>query len=300
MTLVVAAHGPKSNWILADRRLSYEGRPPRDDARKIMFLEASDGTAMLGYAGLGATALGTEPADWMCAVLRGRSLPIEQSLLLLARAVQQQFPRHMRRMAGGLGSLHVIVAIAYMRAPPHFRAEPRVYVVYLQAQANQADYVVRVAPFITIARTAPIIAVAGSGIRYMSARIQTARDVVRVIRAHDRGKVSPLGVADYLARLNDTVRLQDRAVGPDCIVAWRLRAGGGSHMFYRGTTRDGCHMLPGVVRGWDLTALAGIMKPLVSEEAFEARKAAGLENKLDEAKLNADLLNLPGPDKKLR
>ena len=50
--------------MLGDRRLSYQGRPPKEDGRKMMFLETTDGVAILGYAGLGATAKGTEPADW--------------------------------------------------------------------------------------------------------------------------------------------------------------------------------------------------------------------------------------------
>lgn len=73
MTLIMAVTGPESIWLLADRRLSYADHSPKDDARKVMFLESTDGAAILGYAGLGATARGTEPADWMSAVLRGRN-----------------------------------------------------------------------------------------------------------------------------------------------------------------------------------------------------------------------------------
>ncbi len=52
MTLIVAATGTESIWLLADRRISYEHHPPKDDARKIMFLETDDGKAILGYCGL--------------------------------------------------------------------------------------------------------------------------------------------------------------------------------------------------------------------------------------------------------
>ena len=79
MTFILAVRGPKSIWLLADRRLSYEGRLPKDDACKVMFLETTDGVAILGYAGLGATARGTEPSDWMSAVLRGRNFPLDVS-----------------------------------------------------------------------------------------------------------------------------------------------------------------------------------------------------------------------------
>ena len=80
MTLVVAVTGSKSIWLLTDRRLSFPSRAAKDDARKMLLLETTDGTALLGYAGLGATALGTEPGDWMARVLRGRNHPLEQSL----------------------------------------------------------------------------------------------------------------------------------------------------------------------------------------------------------------------------
>lgn len=73
MTLVLTVTGRESVWLVADRRLSYIGNRYRDDARKVMFLDTTDGVAILGYAGLGTTALGTEPADWMSAVLRGRN-----------------------------------------------------------------------------------------------------------------------------------------------------------------------------------------------------------------------------------
>jgi hypothetical protein len=73
MTLVLSVTGPESIWTVADRRLTYHDREPRQDARKIMFLETTNGLAILAYAGLGETGQGTEPADWMSAVLRGRN-----------------------------------------------------------------------------------------------------------------------------------------------------------------------------------------------------------------------------------
>jgi len=98
MTLIVAATSPESIWLLADRRISYEHRAPKDDARKIMFLDADDGKAILGYAGLGETAQGTEPADWMSTVLRGRRHFLEQSLGVLADASKRELPPHLRHL----------------------------------------------------------------------------------------------------------------------------------------------------------------------------------------------------------
>lgn len=75
MTLIVTVNGLKSIWLLADRRLSSKGRKPKEDGRKVMLLETQDGVAILGYAGLGETAAGTEPADWMSKVLREIARP---------------------------------------------------------------------------------------------------------------------------------------------------------------------------------------------------------------------------------
>ena len=108
MTLIVAAHGTRVTAAAADRRLSGNGRT-KDDARKLMFLETTDGIAILGYAGLGATAHGTEPADWMSAVLRGRNLPLEQCLAALANAMKERMPSHLTRLPPGPAAHNVVV-----------------------------------------------------------------------------------------------------------------------------------------------------------------------------------------------
>ena len=59
MTLVFTINGPEAIWVLTDRRLSSM----KEEARKVMFLETTDGVAILGYCGLGATLHGTEPAN---------------------------------------------------------------------------------------------------------------------------------------------------------------------------------------------------------------------------------------------
>jgi hypothetical protein len=68
MTLILSVNGPESIWMVADRRLTFEDQPPNDGATKIMMLEAQDGTAIIGYAGLGSTVRGTSrPIGWLTA-----------------------------------------------------------------------------------------------------------------------------------------------------------------------------------------------------------------------------------------
>ena len=108
MTLLITLNGPESVWLMADRRITKSGIVISDSARKLMLLETTDGVAILGYTGLGATRSGTEPADWMSAVLRGRNAPLEQSLAILADAAKRELPSHL------LGNPHSIVAAGFV------------------------------------------------------------------------------------------------------------------------------------------------------------------------------------------
>jgi hypothetical protein len=137
VTLVVTVNGPKSIWLLADRRLSFKDRQPKDDACKIMFLETTDGVAIFGYAGLGATGLGTEPGDWMSAVLRGRDLPLDQSIVAVAEAMKKEFPRHMTRMPGGVVPAHHVMVPAFLGK------EPRLYEIDLVFAPDRKGYAFR-------------------------------------------------------------------------------------------------------------------------------------------------------------
>jgi hypothetical protein len=74
VTLIFTANRPEMIWLLADRRITSRNRPPRDHGCDVMFLETADGVAIIGYAGLGATACGSQPADWMSGVQETTSL----------------------------------------------------------------------------------------------------------------------------------------------------------------------------------------------------------------------------------
>jgi len=308
VTLVVTVIGSESIWLLADRRLSFKDRPPKDDARKVMFLETTDGVAILGYAGLGATGLGTEPADWMSAVLRGRNLPLEQSIGALAEAMKKQFPRHMVRMPGDAGPAHSVMVPAFLGK------EPRLYEIGLVFAPDRKRYAFRCTRHVVdkpglAAPKTPRIGIAGSGALYLQNQDKKwMRSLLRVVRANDRGHVSPVAVSDHFASLNSEVHLgiRDKSVGPGCIVAWRYRKGGvynggGGHQFYTGTIRDSSvPCLPTIAGGMDIQALLSVEMP-----RFNKRLAAMLagEQPVEENKdaINAELARLPDkPDENLR
>ncbi|MCZ6718844.1 MAG: hypothetical protein O6944_06820 [Gammaproteobacteria bacterium] len=308
MTLVVTVNGPDSIWLLADRRLSFnKARPPKDDACKVMFLETTDGVAILGYAGLGATSLGTEPADWMSAALRGRKLSLEQSLGVLAEATKKQLPRYMIRMPGSGGPAHSVIATSFVGE------EPKLYTIDLVFAPDRKSYNFRYTrqvvekPLVDRQMT-PRLALGGSGALFLTKNRKWKRSLLRIVRAHDRGQVSPHAVSDYLANLNHEVHLGvvDQSVGPRCIVAWRNRKsgfhkGGGGLQFYTGTTRDASSMcLPTIANGMDISALANMLMPQVMAN-FEAMLAGEPAIEPDKDEINAELARLPdNPDEKLR
>ncbi|HEY8031287.1 MAG TPA: hypothetical protein VIF02_02625 [Methylocella sp.] len=309
MTLILSVNGPKSIWLLADRRLSYKGRSPKDDARKVMFLETTDGVAILGYAGLGATALGTEPADWMSAVLRGRNFPLEQSLEALAEAMKKQFPRHMVHMPGGGGPTHNVIV------PAFFGGEPRVYTIDLVFAPDRKSYKFRCTRHVAdkpplVSPKTPRLALAGSGGLYLAQdkKKKWIPSLLRMVRAYDRGQVSPHAVADHFANLNNEVHLglSDKSVGPRCIVAWRPKKGsvhdrGGGHQFYTGTTRDASSpSLPTIVNGMDVQAIVNVTTPHWTK-MFEAMRAGQPAKEPNKDEINAELARLPDkPDENLR
>lgn len=263
MTLVLSVHSRDTLWLLVDRRLSYRNSPPVDDAIKVMNLETTDGIGLLGYAGLGATSEGTQPSDWMSAVLRGRSdLTFEQALGVLSAAAVKQLPKHLARMPGGG---HFIVIPAFVRG-----AGSRLYsidnVVDRRTQRHWYRYTrhQREAPGSPSVR----LAVGGTGGVYLANDKSWQRALLSLVNAHDRGRVSDCTIADQLARLNHEAHqgVRDGSVGPRCIVIWRRRPdaqhsdSGGGHQFYTGLDRDrDSAAVPTIANGMDVQAIVGVL-----------------------------------------
>jgi len=308
MTLIVTVNGPETIWLLADRRLSYgAAHPPRDDARKLMMLETTDGVAILGYAGLGATSQETEPSDWMSNVLRGRNISLEQSLDVLAGAAKDQIPGHIVNRIPG----HSIVATSFVGE------EPRLYTIDLAFSPDRKAFHFRytrhfvgdpTAGFTSGNGRTPRTTVAGSGQVHLRRNQQWIRRLQSLANAHDRGRISPLAVSDYLAKINRNVQLgtTDGSVGPCCIVAWRYKkdgvhGGGGGQQFYTQTTRDrSSPSLPSITRGRDLTALIQAIAPQTTKH-LQAMLSGEAPPEIDIDEISAKLAQLPDkPDENLR
>jgi hypothetical protein len=281
----------------------------RDDARKIMLLDTDDGKAILGYAGLGATALGTEPADWMSAVLRGRRISLEQSLGVLAEAIKKQLPRHLVQIRGNARLVHNVIVPAFVQN------EPRLYSIDLAFSTDRKDIWFRCTRHVNDRAApdkprTPRLGVAGSGSRYLLERKEKMwmRNTLRILKAYDAERLSANSVADHFAALNYEVHrgLDDETVGPRCIVAWRngkdaARRGGGAHRYYTGTTVDTeSPALPTVGNGMDIRAVVSVvMKHFMA--TFPAMMKGQQPAEPDLNQINADLARIPDkPDEDLR
>lgn len=301
MTLVLTVNGPETIFLMADRRLSENGKPMREDACKVMCLETPDGTAILGYAGLGATGLGTQPADWMSAVLRGRNLKLEDSLGTLSEAIKKELPRHLAQLPGNSAPLHVVVATAFVGS------EARLYEIDIvfnpDRKGHRFGYTRHTKNPTTM--EPPRIFIGGSGALHLVKNKNWKRELLRILKAHDRGLISPETVSDHLAILNQEVHLgmKDNSVGARCIVVYRhgKGTGGGGHFFYTDAVRDrDSPCLPTISHGLDIQAITGAFVPHFMD-MLKAGQAGDAGVEMDHDEINSELAKLPeGPDEKLR
>ncbi len=264
---------------------------------KVMHLRTSDGVGLLAYAGLGATPRGTQPSEWMSAVLRGRGdLSFEHALLVLAAAAIRELPSYISRTPG---KSHTIIVPAFVTD-----VGPRLYTIdnfideagdhwHRQASHHRSDD-----PGSPSAR----VGLGGSGGDYLSQKgWGWQRALLSLVNAHDRGKVSDRCIADELARINCDVHhgIADGSVGPRCVVAWRRRpnarhnSSGSGHLFYSGVSRDRqTPAIPGLMHGADVKSIG---------EAFMAPRIAGSGLEFDYDEVNRRLAEVGNePDENLR
>jgi hypothetical protein len=299
-------------WVLADRRLSYEGRQPKDDAVKVVNLEAVDGVGVLAYAGLGATPRGTEPSEWMSTVLRGRGgLTFEQTLGSLATVAARELPRHLEAIPNPSQRSHVIIAPAFIKG-----IGSRLFTIDYGIDAKTGKY--RCSYKSHVRSDEPgsksiRIAGAGSGGSHTTKK---SRDWLRALRSlardHDRGKISADVIADQLAILNFEVHQElakrgDNTVGPRSIVIWRRRRDArtdrpaGGTLFYNETSHDrNTSGIPTIVNGRDVMAIGKVLMemfhPVLTDVGFDPSTI-----KLDNDEMNRRLAALPEtPEDKLR
>ncbi|MGC1458262.1 MAG: hypothetical protein WA825_08310 [Steroidobacteraceae bacterium] len=298
MTFILAVNSQKTTWMLADRRLSVNDLPVKEDACKLMFLKTTDATAILGYAGLGATLNGNEPADWMSRVLRGRNLPLEHSLWVLAEAIKREMPRHLLRMSRKALPTHTVLVSAFVGG------EARIYTIDMAFAPDRKHFWFRYTRHVNQAalHVQADLAIGGTGILPLSTDTAWQHPLRRLIHACDRDKVSPFTVADHLANLNAQVHGTVPSVGPHCIVAWRHKDGGGNQKFYSAVAQKvGRCAIPDISNGMDMRGFIEILAQHHHPTGFGYTRADGTVVPPPKGNLGADLAALPTqPDETLR
>jgi len=308
VTLVLSVHSRDSLWLVVDRRLSYGRRkPPIDNAIKVLNLETTDGVGLLAYAGLGATSRGTQPSEWMSAVLRGRGgLRFEQALAILSAAANRELPRHLLRIQGGA---HFIIVPAFVRG-----VGPRLYSIDNVVDAKTGKHWYRYTSYQrTSEPRSPSVrmAIGGTGGLYLAqADGGWQRALFGLVKAHDGGKVSDDLIADHLARLNFKAHqgVSDGSVGPRCLVVWRRRrdarrvVSGGAHAFYTGVDREpDSGEIPTVANGMDVRSIAGVSRKQFQRRLADQALGTGAAFNFDREEMNRVLGELPSePDDRLR
>lgn len=293
VTSVVCITTPDTVWMVTDRRLSFgAGRRPREDGVKVMSLRTLDGLALLGYCGLGRTGRGTEPSAWMASTLRGVVGDMEALLSYLASVAELELPRHLKDFPRTLLASHSIVA-------PCFVGEVvQLFSIDLALSEDRSDLSFRFTRHTrdgAASSPPPRVVLAGAGgVALSKSRVKWQRQLLNIVRAHDRDAVSAHTVADALAAVNLRAHnsVSDDSVGPRSIVCWSYRRGGihaglDSHQCYIGDTREleTCE-IPTIAMGNDVQAIgraiAGVtISPSAEDVEALGRAIRGVSNQPD-------------------
>jgi hypothetical protein len=272
-----------------------------------MNLETTDGVGLLAYAGLGATSQGTQPSDWMSAVLRGRGgLTFEQALGVLSAAANKELPKHLMSTPGGA---HFIIVPAFVRG-----IGARLYSIDNVVDRKTRRHWYRYTSHQRSGEPgSPSIRLGagGSGGVYLALKDRAwQRALLSLVNAHDRGKISDRVIADQLARLNYEAHqeLHDGSVGSRCIVVWRRRpdaragAPGGGHQFYTGVERDPTSAaIPTIANGMDVRSIVEVLMTQFQTRLANHGLSSGAAFDFDKHEMNRLLAQLPSePDERLR
>jgi hypothetical protein len=220
--LVFASHG--SIWASTDRQLG-DPRPYRSGPTgvKVTLLFASDGLALLVYAGIGRV-WDTQVSQWVYRTLLSRKISLESSLEHICDAAGRKLRVHARRAGSG----HLFLAAARVGG------RPCLYTMDIMRPTSPLGCEQ------PRTRTQVISRSCGTGAHYAETFERTRiTKISRLIRRYDTGKISAFIVARELATLNTRVSERARSASPpdtsissECVVCCRNFAGGGSYLAF--------------------------------------------------------------------
>jgi len=286
MTLLISVAGQRAVWLSADRQLSQNGTPVKDDAIKVMWLDTEDGQAILAYTGLGATGSGTELSKWMSNVLRGRNLSLESSIAALGDAMERGLPPH---LDASVPHHHLAVASVINKSAFLSSVDLNWNGAFYKATVGKREKRSLDGP--------PLIKPKGSGVRHITSTQRTA--ISKLVRAHDKGKATDLEVMQALAHVNEAVAKVEPTVSAACIVTSRHKPNGGGNVHFHGRPSQLGEYIPHIGRGMDWGTFTSMLMPEAMKWGIGALgKGPAYEMNVDG--IVEEFNKLPeGPDEKL-
>ena len=249
MTLLISVASQRGVWLSADRQLSQNGTPVKDDAIKVMWLDTEDGAqSILAYTGLGATGSGTELSNWMSNVLRGRNLSLEASLTALGEAMERNFPAH---LDSTIPHHHLAVASVMNKSAFLSSVDLNWDGAVHKATVGKREKRSPAGP--------PLIKPSGSGAQHITPANRAT--ISKVVRAHDKGKATDLEVMQALAEVNEAVANLDPTVSASCIVTSRHKPNGGGNVIFHGRQSQLGEYIPNIGRGTDWGTFGSMLMP---------------------------------------
>jgi hypothetical protein len=224
---------------------------------------------------------------------------MEKSLENIADAIRKKLPRHLRQTSSAGVPAHDVVITAFVDG------QSKIYTIGLVVDADGKEKGFRYSRFITGRKSAhgdisPRFALGGSGAFQLWPLRDWGRELIRIIHAHDSGKIKPQTAAEQFAQINSQVANKDEKVGKRCIVVWRKKGGGG-FFFFSGLERDPNRekaSIPFIITGTDLNAVMNVTITHAMEMFKAMRK--GEKKELDGDLINQELAKLPDhPDETL-
>lgn len=251
MTLVVGCSSATGVCLMADRRITFGDGRTVDDAVKVFNYDATDGSAIFGYAGLGQTAGGTEPSEWMLRCLRNLAMPVETAVYMIYEAMAKRLAPHLKGIAWSNSEAeHCVLVLAIVNR------KPRQYFLSVKRRVDGTVEPTYRRLHYDKLRTPPVLMFAGGSGAHMVSR----REALKVARAHADGRVSDLALARYFASVIARVHLEVASVGRRSVGLTRPAVGGGMPFAFDGTENDvaGAN-IPQLSRGLNMSALAESM-----------------------------------------
>lgn len=231
---------------MADRQLTADGAPAATNACKVVGIDATDGGALLSYAGLEPVG-DVDPADWVASVFKGVQTDLHGYMTTLVEAAAE-LPAGAR--SAGVG--HVFTAAGISNGQP-----------VLYALVGEPHGALRLKRF----ERSGVFLLAGSGsaaLRARDALAEEAREILEWIRRAETEEAHPREVSDRLAKWNFEASREVDEVGTHSIVVHRFvrdEEGAAGRAFYKGTQLEAPDAkIPHMTRGMDVNVIFDLMK----------------------------------------